>query len=422
MTQMNPPGPPGGFFHVPGCDINDRTVILRTVLIGFKLYLFKFSRIGAGMEVSAGAISLRGLKMNLRQRSSRYCNAVLFLAGINCVFLLAAIVFSGFQPGFEIWLASALVISLILHARAGFALSYAQQEIDMLQSLTEKIHAVGRNEKTLPKIKFERAANISADDAAVLDKVRDAIENDRVDLYLQPIVSLPQRKQRYFEAFSRLRNQNGTVLRPIHYLDAAERANRIGVIDNMILLRAVQALRNLGGANQHHRIFCNISPATIFDEDFFARFADYLDANADLAPKLVFEFTCPAVEILYGRAERNLQEIAERGFAFSVDHIRRLDHDWEMLRARNFQFVKASADMLLKETRGGDALAQARVKAFKDKLHDCGVDLIVEKVELEADMPEILALGIDYGQGDLFGPPRPSAVYVEPAKPLAQAS
>lgn len=343
------------------------------------------------------------------------------MAGINGVFLLAAIIFSEFRPGFEIWLASALVVSLILHARAGFALTRAQQEIEMLQRLTEKIQPALRIAKNLPNVKFERASNVSAGDAEMLEKVKDAIENDRVDLYLQPIVSLPQRKQRYFEAFSRLRNKSGSILRPIHYLDAAERANRIGVIDNMILLRAVQALRNLGPDSQRYRIFCNISPATIFDQDFFARFADYLDANADLAPRLVFEFTYPAVEIMHGRVEKNLAAIAERGYAFSVDHIRRLDLDWHALRSRNFQFVKAPCSILLSESRG-NATAQERVKTFKDKLCQNDIDLIVEKVELEADLPEILALGIDYGQGDLFGAPRPASAYITPETPLAKAS
>jgi len=359
--------------------------------------------------------------MHLRQKSSRYSAAVLFLAGINGVFLLAAIIFTQFRPGFEIWLASALVISLILHARAGFALTRAQQEIEMLQRLTDKFQPALRAARNLPNIKFEKASNVSPGDAEVLEKVKEAIENDRVDLYLQPIVSLPQRKQRYFEAFSRLRNKGGSILRPIHYLDAAERANRIGVIDNMILLRAVQALRNLGPAGQRYRLFCNISPATIFDQDFFARFADYLDANADLAPRLVFEFTYPAVEIMHGRVEKNLAAIAERGYAFSVDHIRRLDLDWNRLRSKNFQFVKATSSILLAESRG-DAAAQARVKTFKDKLCDYGIDLIAEKVELESDMPEILSLGIDYGQGDLFGAPRPASVYIEPEQPLAKAS
>ncbi len=359
--------------------------------------------------------------MNLRQKTSRYCAAVLFLAGLNCVFLLAAIVATEFKPGIEIWLASAVVASLILHARAGFALSRAEQEIDLLQRQADKIQPTEKKRKSAPSMKLEEVSDLDAGDAEMLNRVKHAIENDRIDLYLQPIVSLPQRKQRFFEAFSRLRNDDGTVLRPIQYLDAAERANRVGVIDNLILLRAIQALRQLGGENRYHRIFCNLSPATMFDRDFFDRFTDYLDANSDLASRLVFEFTYPAVEILTGRDEKALRAIADRGYAFSVDHINHLDHNWRQLLDLNFRYVKASSRLLLNASNG-DGDAQSKVREFKERLAESDIDLIVEKVELEAHMPEILALGIDYGQGELFGAPRPAQFYVKPEIKLAEAS
>ncbi len=359
--------------------------------------------------------------MNFRQKSSRYGAAVQFSAGIAGIMLIAASLRAGLRPDFEIALAAALVVSVILHARAGFALSRAQQELEMLRGLVRKISPNAKQDIKAPEVVLDTQTPMSKQDAHVLESVKDAIENDRVDLYLQPIVSLPQRKYRYFEAFSRLRAQDGSILRPHQYLAAAERANRIGVIDNMILLRAVQALRNLGPESRHHRVFCNISPATIFDQDFFQRFTDYLDANADMAPNLVFEFTYPAVEMLYDKVEKNLDAIAKRGYAFSVDHIRRFDHDWAALRDKNFRFVKATSAMLLNENRG-NAEARARVKSFKDTLHDCGIDLIVEKVELEGHMPEILSLGIDYGQGELFGAPRAAAFYTGPRLELAEAS
>ncbi|MHA7871350.1 MAG: EAL domain-containing protein, partial [Hyphococcus sp.] len=203
--------------------------------------------------------------MNLRQKSSRYGAAVQFSAGIAGSMLVVVAIVKGLEPGFEFALASGLVVSVILHARAGFALSRAQQELEMLHGLVRKFSTRERtrpaHEVKAPEVAFEKADNVSEQDARILDSVKDAIENDRVDLYLQPIVSLPQRKARYFEAFSRLRAEDGSVLRPFEYLDAAERANRIGVIDNMILLRAVQALRNLGPESKHYRVFCNISPA-----------------------------------------------------------------------------------------------------------------------------------------------------------------
>lgn len=360
--------------------------------------------------------------MHLRQRTSRYNAAVLFLAGLNGVIMLLATVNAKFQPDFEIWFGGALIASLILHARAGFALSSAQREIDMLTRETGKLPKE-RAAHGMPEVDLALAKDLSADDAAIMEQVKSAIEDERVDLYLQPIVSLPQRKLRYFESFSRLRNKDGSILRPVHYLDAAERANRIGAIDNLILLRSVQALRNLGPDSQNYRIFCNISPATIFDEDFFGRFTDYLDANADLAPRLVFEFTYPAVEMMCGAVEKNLDAIARRGYAFSVDHVRRFDLNWKKLRDRNFRFVKFSSALLLKENNG-DEQARMRVRAFRDRLKENNIDLIVEKVEFEAHVPEILTLGIDYGQGELFGAPREAGFYVnqETHEELAMAS
>ncbi|WP_411816622.1 EAL domain-containing protein [Hyphococcus sp. DH-69] len=352
--------------------------------------------------------------MNFRQKSSRYSGAVLFTAGIAGAILLIASIATGFELEIEIWLATALVVSIILHARAGFALSRAQQELEMLRGLVDKFQPAKK--KAQPELAFEPATDVNESDATILGEVQDAIENDRIDLYLQPIVSLPQRKLRCYEAFSRLRKADGDVLRPVDYIDAAERANRIGVIDNMILLRAVQALRQFDPINNQHRIFCNLSPATIFDHDFFTRFTDYLDANEDLAHRLVFEFTYPAVEMMHERVRTNLESIAKRGYAFSVDHIRRFDHDWAALRQKNFRFVKASSAMLLAESNAGEE-GRKRVHQFKQALYDNGIDLIVEKIEYESQMPHILELGIDYGQGALFGVPQVATQFMtDPAQ------
>jgi len=344
--------------------------------------------------------------MNWRQKTSRYCAAVLFSAGLTGALLVVAVIRSDFRPDFEIWLASGLVVSLILHARAGFALSRAQQEIELLSGLVRKFQPSAK--KNPPTVAFEPVKNLAADDAAILKDVQEAIEADRIDLYLQPIVSLPQRKLRFFEAFSRLRRSDGRVLAPVDYLDAAERANRIGVIDNMILLRAVQSLRQLGPEMVNYKIFCNLSPATIFDHDFFARFTDYLDANDDLAQRLVFEFTYPAVEMMHAQVKKNLSEVAARGFSFSVDHIRKFDLNWAALAEQNFRFVKASSALLLAEGCKGDE-GRARIKKFRDALRDNDVDLVVEKVEYETQVPRIIELGIDFGQGALFGAPRPAS-------------
>jgi cyclic-di-GMP phosphodiesterase TipF (flagellum assembly factor) len=260
-------------------------------------------------------------------------------------------------------------------------------------------------------LKIAGNSRLSEDDLAMLNRVREAVENKRIDFYLQPIVSLPQRKPRFYEAFSRLRDADDKVLKPAIYLEAAERANKIGVIDNMILMRCIQALRDEKQRSPRLAVFCNLSPATIYDTSFFNQLSDYLELNNDLATNLIFEFTYPAIQTMHPRVMENLNAIAAKGFEFSIDHVHSIDLDWEGLRARNFCFAKAPASLLLAASRG-DETSIARLRAFRKRLGDADLDLIAEKIEFENHMPEILSLGIDYGQGNLFGAARRSDFYL----------
>ena len=351
--------------------------------------------------------------MKLRMREPRYGATVLFMVGLTGCLLLAAALRQGFKPSVEIWLSAALVVMLMLYAHLGFALGRAKQELEMLKRLAERVNddPVKGAREIAPALRLEETTDLSLEDKAMLERVRDAIEADRLELYLQPIVSLPQRKHRFYEAFSRIRDVKGGVLKPADYIDAAERANRIGVIDNMILLRCVQALRMLNLRGGQSCVFCNISPATLYDTEFFSHFTDYLEANADLASRLVFEFTSPAVQMMHPKVEENLAAVADKGFTFSIDHVNSLDLDWQALHDKNFRFVKASGSLLASANRGDEA-SVTQLNNLRKRLSDAQLDLIAEKIELESNMPEILQLGIDFGQGNLFGPPRRADFYL----------
>jgi len=348
--------------------------------------------------------------VNSRQRTSRYGFELHFAAGATSVVLLLAAILQGFPPFIEYALGAALLVVLILHARMGFALGRLQNEIDIMRGLANRTAPTAGNQ-VVGALKVAAGENLDEKDVAMLNRVREAVESGRIDLYLQPVVSLPQRKPRFYEAFSRLRDAHGKILRPSDYLEAAERANKIGVIDNMILMRCIQALRDEKKRAPRLAVFCNLSPATVYDSAFFNQLTDYLELNSDLATNLIFEFTYPAIQTMHPRVTENLNAIAAKGFEFSIDHVHSIDLDWEDLRARNFSFAKAPASLLLSASRGDEA-SVARLRAFRKRLADAGVDLIAEKIEFESHMPEILSLGIDYGQGNLFGAARRADFYL----------
>ena len=126
--------------------------------------------------------------------------------------------------------------------------------------------------------------------AAMAALIKDAVEANRIDLYLQPIVTLPQRKVRFYEAMSRLRTDQGEVVLAADYLGFAEAGGLMPQIDNLLLFRCVQVLRRLLLKNREVGLFCNVSSTTLTDAAVFPQFLEFIEANRALTSSLVFEF------------------------------------------------------------------------------------------------------------------------------------
>jgi cyclic-di-GMP phosphodiesterase TipF (flagellum assembly factor) len=238
----------------------------------------------------------------------------------------------------------------------------------------------------------------------ILDLIRDGLRENRVELALQPIVSLPQRKRRFFECYSRIKAADGKVLVPEQYLDIAERFGLVTAIDNMLLFRCIQLLRKLRKANANVGFFLNISQRTLADRDFFREFINLMAQNAELAPAIVFEFSQRAFDTADPTLYRDLDRLAQLGYRFSLDKVTNLDIDVPALSSRHFRFIKIEATRLAQAAASG-AIGEDP-KSFKRMLDSYAIDLIVDRIESEPMLLELLELSIDFGQGYLFGEPR----------------
>ena len=238
----------------------------------------------------------------------------------------------------------------------------------------------------------------------ILDLLRDGLRENRIELALQPIVSLPQRKRRFFECYSRIKAADGKIIVPEQYLDIAERHGLVTAIDNMLLFRCIQMLRRLRKANANVGFFLNISQRTLADRDFFREFINLMAQNAELAPAIVFEFSQRAWDSADSTLYRDLDRLAQLGYRFSLDKITHLDIDIQALSSRHFRFVKIEAARLVAAAASGAMGDDPR--SFKRLLDSYAIDLIVDRIESEPMLLELLELSIDFGQGYLFGEPR----------------
>ncbi len=179
--------------------------------------------------------------------------------------------------------------------------------------------------------------------AEIVARLARAIEANRIDLFLQPIVTLPQRKVRYYEALARLRGEDGALLTPDDFLDHAETGGLLPAIDNLMVFRCVQVVRRLSTKNREVGLFCNMSASTLASARVFKELTDFLEANRVLAPYLVFEFAQDAVRSLGPIEEECVASLADLGFRFSMDHVADLRVEPRELAERGFRFIKVPA-------------------------------------------------------------------------------
>lgn len=249
----------------------------------------------------------------------------------------------------------------------------------------------------------DEAATAPAPNTPALANIRSAIEAGRIDLYLQPIVTLPQRKVRYYEALSRLRGERGELLAAEDFVADAEAGGLMPKIDNLVAFRCVQVVRRLLLKNRDIGLFCNLSSLTLSDP-IFPQLLEFLDANRAIAPSLVLEFPQAAVRQMGPIENESLAALAERGFRFSLDNVADLRIEPRDLANRNFRFIKIPASFLLNRS-----VAQTDIHPadLSDLVGRFGIDLIADKIESEGSVVDLLDCDVRYGQGFLFSPPRP---------------
>ena len=232
-----------------------------------------------------------------------------------------------------------------------------------------------------------------------------AADANRIDLYLQPIVTLPQRKVRYYEALSRLRTEEGDVLPAGEFIDIAESVGLLPKLDNLLLFRCVQVLRRLQLKSRDVGLFCNVSASTLGDSVHFRQLLDFMDANRVLSTALIFEFTQRAYRSFGPIEHEGLAALAERGFRFSLDHVTDLRLEPKELADRSFRFLKVPVTLLLNPLSASQSDIHSGDLA--DLLARSGIDLIAERIESESAVVDLLDFDVRYGQGFLFSPPRP---------------
>jgi cyclic-di-GMP phosphodiesterase, flagellum assembly factor TipF len=245
-----------------------------------------------------------------------------------------------------------------------------------------------------------------------MDLVREALLENRVELHLQPVVQLPQRKTVFYESFTRLKDATGRLIMPQEFIPAAEQAGLMSTIDNVLLFRCVQIVRKLMKQDRRIGIFCNLSPSALSDEQFFPQFLDFMRENRDLAGSVIFEIPLASFEARTSIEARAMAKLVDLGFRFSIDKVTTAAIDLPDIERAGVRYVKIPVRVLVDQVLHGDVRPRSAITRELDSadvaavFQRYGVDLIAERIESEDAVLEVLDLDVPFGQGHLFGAPR----------------
>lgn len=244
------------------------------------------------------------------------------------------------------------------------------------------------------------SGNGDVDMSAIL---RHAVHQNAIEMFMQPIVGLPQRKPKLYEIFARIRTGDGTCLPAGRYRMAAEQDNLVPAIDNLLLLRCLDMLSGERKKDAGLPFMINVTTASLHDTAFMNDLIAFLTRSRAMASRLVFELAQDDLDGANDKTVSVLGGLSKLGCRFSMDRVRSRVIDVGRLKGMNIRFIKLDAAWLLRE--GSDHKGFSRIARMKKQLDASGIDLIVERIETEAALRELLDYNIDYGQGWLFGKP-----------------
>jgi cyclic-di-GMP phosphodiesterase TipF (flagellum assembly factor) len=239
--------------------------------------------------------------------------------------------------------------------------------------------------------------------------VTQAFEADRIELHLQPIVALPQRKIRFYETLARLRLVDGTLLGPTEFLPVLERLGRAPEFDRRVLARAIAVARHLVARGSEAIVGVNLSARSINEPGFLWTLIGLVDASQDIVGKIVLEIPQECWRSLDSDQKAALATLRDRGVPLSLDHAADLQFDARALADLGVRFMKLPADQMIAaaEEEDGRALGpELGVRDFASALRREGIKLVAEHVEREEIVPALIDLGIPLAQGFVFAAPR----------------
>jgi diguanylate cyclase (GGDEF)-like protein/PAS domain S-box-containing protein len=266
-----------------------------------------------------------------------------------------------------------------------------------------RVHSFAENDIELMRRRRETqwAARISA-----------ALDDGRFELYRMPIMPLKHREEgEHYEILVRMRDEQGKIVSPDHFIAAAERYNITPAIDRWVIENTFRFL--VSEADERERLsMCaiNLSGQSLGDDKFLPFVIEQFQKSGLDASKICFEITETSAVASFSQANRFIRSLKELGCKFSLDDFGTGLSSFNYLKQFPVDYLKIDGSFV----RGilNDAIDREMVRSINEIGHLTGKLVIAEFAENSEIIQTLASLGVDYAQG--YGIAQPSRLSKTP--------
>ena len=239
--------------------------------------------------------------------------------------------------------------------------------------------------------------------SATRNLMRHAVKQKEIEVFVQPIMTLPQRKTRFYEMYARLPRGNGRFVSASKFMNLAREQGMDGQIDTLLLGECLKIVKASAHIEKATPFFINISKAALSNRTYMSTLLGFVKANRALAGRLIFEIQHTDYRSLNTGAMQVLQGLGKVGCGLAFSGCMDLSFNVPKLLREKIRYIKIEGKAL--ENLSVTDSAVADLIKDKRKLEGNGIAVIAEKIESERDLRALMDLDLMYGQGFLFGRP-----------------
>lgn len=228
--------------------------------------------------------------------------------------------------------------------------------------------------------------------------VRDAISGDALRFHYQPIVSLHDESEFFYESLLRMVGSDGHLLLPSQFVPLAEEHGLAGDIDRWAIRKALSDVRAHPPTPRPVKVLVKISRHSLEDPAFVPDVQALLAETAVAPASLILQVSESKVFTHLRQAQQLIDALRAIGVSFCVEHFGVGLNSLQLLNHVHPDIIKLNGDFI--ETYQESEESRARVQELVDRVREKGIPCIARGVRNASTLTSMFTSGIDYVQGE----------------------